>query len=211
MTLLLYHFIEDQLNEAIFEHKLQLLSAAQREKIKAFRRWQDAHCSLWGNLLLLEGLKEFGVTASLQNISYSQYGKPYLPDCSIAFNISHAGNCVVCVLSTESQAIGIDVEAINDLDIHDFKSIWTAQEWQDISNGGIEVFYRYWTSKEAIIKADGRGLSMPLDQIEVRQHSGHFQDQVYYLNDVSLHPQYIVRIASLTALEEIKLLPVKDQ
>ncbi|WP_315822277.1 hypothetical protein [Paraflavitalea speifideaquila] len=63
------------MDEAVFEQKLLLLSEAQSTKIKGFHRWQDAYCSLWGNLLLLEGLKELGITTTLQHLRYNQYGK----------------------------------------------------------------------------------------------------------------------------------------
>lgn len=209
MTILYYHFFDERLPGPVFNEKLQLLSAEQIKKINRFHRWQDAHASLFGKLLLQKGLNDLGILATPQQFQYTEYGKPFIEQCPVCFNISHAGNCVVCVLSTDKKTIGIDVEKIEPVNLYEFKNIWTVNEWEEIYNGNLETFYQYWTCKEAIIKADGKGLSIPLNMIEVRRPLGFFQDTVYYLKPVSLHPGFVINIASCDNMNMVVPVEVK--
>ena len=67
MTILYYTFFSECLAERVFNDKLKLLPIGQTSRIRKFRRWEDAHASLFGKLLLLKGFQEFGVSASLQD------------------------------------------------------------------------------------------------------------------------------------------------
>ena len=96
-------------------------------------------------------------------------GKPFL-DGGPDFNLSHSGELAALAISRDGP-VGIDVERHRPIEEavarHSFSpaefatlSGLPARDWQ----GG---FYRCWTRKEAVIKADGRGLSMPLDGFDV--------------------------------------------
>jgi phosphopantetheinyl transferase len=95
------------------------------------------------------------------------FGRPYIegrPD--LDFNISHSGQLSVISLCRESR-IGIDVEMVdakkNLLEIA--KRVFSPEEVGIIQDSNSEtermsLFYRLWTLKEAVIKADGRGFSL---------------------------------------------------
>lgn len=155
-------------------------------KLGKYVRWQDAHAGLFGKLLLKRGLQDFGLSVSLEDLEYTIYGRPYFK-CKIDFNISHSGQYVVCAVS-DSNIVGIDIEEIKPIDINDFKNYWQAKELEAINNspdqGG--KFYCYWTRKEAVVKADGGGLSIPLREIDVTTNSVLVRNRRWFLQNVSI-------------------------
>jgi 4'-phosphopantetheinyl transferase len=137
-------------------------------KARLFRLEIDSCRYLLGKILLARGLEMMGYTnVSLDDVRVSSFNKPYFSD-SIYFNISHSGNYVVCGVSTEYE-LGIDLEEMRSIDIHDFKQGFTDREWDYIINSPdpVPTFYQLWTKKEAVIKADGRGLHISLLSFDV--------------------------------------------
>jgi 4'-phosphopantetheinyl transferase len=104
---------------------------------------------------------------------YTGNGKPYLlPDSDLHFNVSHAAETLVVAVARDRQ-LGVDVEVLP-LDAADdgvanlvfCAAERTALEALDATEYS-RVFARLWTRKEAYIKADGRGMSLQLDHIDV--------------------------------------------
>jgi len=157
-------------------------------------------------------MKKAGLPGDLSGLGVSVYGRPCWangPD----FNISHSGNRVVCVLSLQGR-VGIDLELCADLSIGDFQSQFTALEWAAItgSETPLLTFYRYWTAKESLIKADGRGLQVPLDGIEIgggiwgaTGGTGGIGvtpgGALWFLRELDFFPGYACHIASETSME----------
>jgi len=171
MALLLYATeFPRQLPDAAFYHGLDRLPAALQPKILRYRRWEDAHAALLGKLLLLVGLNEAGSPATLDDLLYTPNAKPYFPE-GPNFNISHSGNWVVCALS-QTGRIGVDIEQVKPLSFEDFQTQFTPREWQAIRSAPdpFAAFYRFWTAKESLIKADGRGLGIPLLELDVTDY-----------------------------------------
>ncbi|EMY71943.1 4'-phosphopantetheinyl transferase family protein [Leptospira vanthielii] len=101
-------------------------------------------------------------------------GKPFLTDGRAYFNLSHSNNQIVCAISEKDQ-IGIDIEEIIKIEESVFINIFTANELSYLcnfedDNKTIE-FFKIWTAKESFVKADGRGLLLPLKNINVNLHS----------------------------------------
>ena len=102
-------------------------------------------------------------------------GKPSLPqahESGLRFNVAHSGELALLAFA-RNQEIGVDVE-FKRMDV-DFiglaETSFSREERAAIvacapADRG-NLFYEYWTCKEACIKADGRGLSIPLDQFSV--------------------------------------------
>jgi 4'-phosphopantetheinyl transferase len=109
-------------------------------------------------------------SSDLSRLQYSTEHKPFLP-AGPHFNISHSAGRVVCLLS-EERRVGIDIEYIaDDIALEAFQWQFTADEWLAISDAhnSKEQFYHFWTAKESVIKADGRGLAIPLGKVDVSQ------------------------------------------
>ena len=138
-----------ELSADIFLSLLERLSPALREKVRKYKRWEDAYGCLFGKLLLIRALHDKGFRGDLNELQYTEYGKPYLKDAP-DFNISHSGNLVVCILSREGR-VGIDVEEIRELPISDFKDQFTAIEWQIIQTAKepLLAFYRIGRLRKA--------------------------------------------------------------
>lgn len=102
-------------------------------------------------------------------------GKPYIFNNTgnLFFNISHSRDLLIVGLSRNVD-IGVDVEYIRPLDnLDQLANISLSDlEQQDFFRSDfmainkLELFYNYWTHKEAYLKATGEGLSRPPEQVE---------------------------------------------
>ncbi len=106
-------------------------------------------------------------------IGRTQYGKPFLveyPD--LYFNLSHSGNSCVLALST-SAPLGVDVERVRNRRGFEglVKKCFTpleAQYWHALpEQQQLGAFFRFWTAKEAFVKAVGRGIALGLNRVEI--------------------------------------------
>lgn len=185
------------LASATFQQLLEALPVYMQKRIGQFRRWEDAHASLLGKHLLLAALKAYNSPGSLQDLRYSGFGRPYL-EGGIDFNISHAGRMVACFVSPPAR-IGIDVEAIRPISIDDFRGQFSDREWSAIqqSPDPVKTFYRFWTCKEAILKADGSGLHTALTQLDVTdKRSVMLEGRNWHLQEITAFRDYACHIAS---------------
>ena len=107
---------------------------------------------------------------------YGTHGKPELANTmrspGLHFNLSHCDRLAILAVTSKS-TVGADVETVRPLP--DYKEIaerfFRQREYASLmALSAIErpkAFFRCWTRKEAVMKAVGMGLSMPLDCFEV--------------------------------------------
>lgn len=210
MYTLFYSHISRDLHNRFISETLTQFPLNFQSKINRFFRWQDAQLSLVGRLLLYNGLRKFNINCKEEELKYTEYNKPYFQNIDINFNISHSGDIVACLFSNER--IGIDVELLKTIDINDFKSQMTTKEWKRIcdSNNSENEFYKYWTEKEAVIKALGNGLSIPLNSFEVNDLKTSVNQKYFHLKEVFLEESYMCHIASNQPVldNEIKIVKI---
>ncbi|HEY9737016.1 MAG TPA: 4'-phosphopantetheinyl transferase superfamily protein, partial [Trichocoleus sp.] len=106
---------------------------------------------------------------------YETKGKPHLciegQRSALQFNLSHSGDWVVYGMSCD-RAIGIDIEQIRPLrDLRQMaQRCLTAEELVAFEPLPAEAaqtqFFRYWTGKEAFLKATGQGLTRAMSDVE---------------------------------------------
>ncbi len=150
-----------------------LLTPAERARAAGFHfdihrhRWSCCRSALRTLLGSYRGCDPLEVALDL-----GPQGKPYLSGDPLSFNLSHSGDHALIAV-TRRGPIGVDLELIRpDRDLRGIAARFFAQEEGDILRTYPEDrftrgFFRCWTSKEAVVKAHGQGLSLPLDQFVV--------------------------------------------
>ncbi|MEP6804699.1 MAG: 4'-phosphopantetheinyl transferase superfamily protein [Flavobacterium sp.] len=170
-----------------------------QKKITSYRRWQDAQLSLLGRMLLFKATVNFNKDyKKYLSIKYNKYKKPFFEDDEdVYFNISHSGEMVICAV-TNLCDVGIDIELRRDIDIEDFQSQMTDNEWLKVSTSfnKMDSFYNYWTQKEAVIKCYGKGLYVPLKSFEISQNIAIIDDEKIFLKEIKIDNKYKCHVAT---------------
>ena len=138
-------------------------------------------------------------------IRRSEYGKPFLAEHpALAFNLSHTGGSFVIAVALDCR-LGVDLEFCKPrADLPGLvERIFTEEEagyWQQLPEGRkMQEFYRFWTRKEAFVKAVGRGLALGLKQCAinitnpsefVRIPAEFGPASLWRVNDVDLGPDF---------------------
>jgi 4'-phosphopantetheinyl transferase len=118
--------------------------------------------------------------AKLQ-LEYASNGKPSFrrsaTQDSVEFNVSHSGE-IAMLAFTRGRALGVDVEYLRDNFDHEAiaRRFFSEHEQHQLATlpqaERYQAFFRCWTRKEAYIKAEGVGLSLPLHQFDVSLRPG---------------------------------------
>lgn len=151
---------------------MDLLGRKERERVGRLHRPRDRAAFLvaHGILRVLLG-QRLGLDPQQINFQQHARGKPYIPGCSLKYNISHSGTWAAIAI-TQGLELGVDIEEIDrrietgaiarryfhPAEIEKLNHQKTDQERR-------AQFFRYWTRKEAYIKALGDGLLAPLATI----------------------------------------------
>ncbi len=155
-----------------FEKILNCLPCDRVMKIKKFRKYEDSLRTLTAEVLIrtiaCTRLKKDNESIKFET---GKHGKPYIPNQDdFHFNLSHSGDWVVCAVS--HRPVGIDVEKIKEVDFAIANRFFSAQEARDLflkeGEERKDYFFNLWTLKESYIKADGRGLSLPLNSFSFK-------------------------------------------
>lgn len=102
--------------------------------------------------------------------AYGPGGKPAL-SVGPAFNLSHSGGWAALAVGPPGLDLGLDIEGPAAWDPSLAQSFLSPQENADLDalppEDRAAAFLRCWTLKEALIKAQGDGLAIPLDSFTV--------------------------------------------
>ena len=107
---------------------------------------------------------------------HNEQGKPELDPAMasepLCFNTSHSNGLAVFAIS-RNRTVGIDVEQVDpttgwlEIAEHSFATREVDVLRKLPVSDRVAAFFSMWTCKEAYIKAEGKGLSIPLNQVEV--------------------------------------------
>jgi len=157
-----------------------------------------------------------GLRPAEVRLCYNSNGKPALTGESdrggVKFNVSHSGELLFLAIA-KAREVGVDVEQVRPL-----------PDWRELAGrffAPVEVatldrvpapareraFFQCWTRKEAYIKANGLGMTLPLDQFAVTLgpgeparliHTDHDPRQLgrWTLRDVSPGGDYAAALAA---------------
>ena len=159
-------------------------------------------------------------------------GKPFLDlpffakEKNIEFNISHSGNMILIGFrfSKNKNQIGIDVEKIkSDFDFElVLDSFFTEKEKENIwtSENSSETFFKYWTRKEALVKATGTGLNHELKWIDLSKEINllkteeakfsEFLAKKMFIHTFKINKNYVASIALTNENESLRFLKYKN-
>lgn len=151
---------EPQVEELLVSLSEEEQVAARRFKFDMHRRrYVAAHFAT--NKILADALD-----ISAEEIQYEKntFGKPFIPNHPINFNLSHSEEIALLIVSKDYE-VGIDVEYMKRvINIHgvatrffhpdEAEQLLTLPEEQQLL-----YFYRIWTAKEAFLKAKGVGIT----------------------------------------------------
>ncbi len=154
---------------------VDLLSGDERDRAGRFRfdddrmRWVASRAAL--RCVLSRYLDK---TPGQIDFYYGANGKPELKRNSggLHFSLSHAADRALIAV-TRSAPVGIDLEKLRELPDRDaiaaaqFSEGEQCQLRQTPAADRSRAFFSCWTRKEAVIKATGEGLAMPLKSFEV--------------------------------------------
>lgn len=203
----LYSTLYPPLNDQQFKDYLILLPPGVQKQICQYKKWQDAQAALYGKILLRAGLIKYyqAKNTILDNLCYTTNGRPFLVEPKLDFNISHAGRYVICVISRKA-AVGVDVEEIRPVNTVEYREHFSEGEFSNIQfseDSGL-TFFNYWVKKEAVAKAAGTGLSMPIQQINFDQQEGEieFLARKWYLHEIFLDKGHCCWLATDTRVED---------
>lgn len=152
------------LEPARFSELSQLLSEDERLRASRFyfardcRRFTASRALL--RLILGRCLR---VTPACLEFAYSAFGKPYLQDTMLRFNVAHSADLALVAVA-EGREVGVDVERVRQQpEMHRIaERVFSPREFAELQSAPAEaqteLFFRLWTQNEARLKASGVGL-----------------------------------------------------
>jgi len=154
----------------------QLLSPDERQRAERFvlPKDRDAFVAARGilRLILSRYLKRLPEELCF---CYGAYGKPSLDSQfnfeQLCFNLSHSHQLALYAI-VKNHEVGVDLEQVHPLDYTAIaRRFFSPQESAALvalpEGERAQAFFNCWTRKEAYVKAQGRGLTLPLNQFEV--------------------------------------------
>jgi 4'-phosphopantetheinyl transferase len=158
--------IPTNLSENTFNKLMSLINKDKQDKIKRFKVQKSKYQTFFAEILLRKIIIEkLRLKNSDIKYEYNKYGKPFLKNKrNFYFNISHSDKIVI--LGTSTKKIGIDIELIKNINFSIAEHYFTADENIDLNKltdrEKLIYFFKLWVLKESYIKAEGKGLMIPL-------------------------------------------------
>ncbi len=170
------------------------LSTDELQRADRFHFEEDRHSFIASRGILRSILAHYlQNTPSEIGFTYNIHGKPLIAnlhgDSGINFNLSHSDGVAVYAFA-RGRGVGIDIERLrSDLSFQKIaRRFFTTREFEKLSTLAdgdfIQEFFNLWTHKEAYIKARGKGLSIPLNQVSFTTN----RDQMFTIKEIERDP-----------------------
>ncbi|MBL7666279.1 MAG: 4'-phosphopantetheinyl transferase superfamily protein [Bacteriovoracaceae bacterium] len=178
------------------ESLFKILSSSELERCERFLKVDDKEKFILSRGTLRNALAEFtGKKASALNIKLTKEGKPYLEEGPF-FNLAHSRDYFV--LTIASSTVGVDIEYLDEKrDIQKLAPrVFHSDEltvFQKISSiEKQQMFFSYWSLKEAILKAMGDGLLYEMKKIRLEKKSKthYFSAEGYFVQGFQFDKYY---------------------
>ncbi|MDF1882137.1 4'-phosphopantetheinyl transferase superfamily protein [Sulfurimonas sp. MAG313] len=163
----IWYFPFDNVEKA----SIKTLNTQEKQKAERFYKEIDRQRYILSHTFLREVLSNYfpDIKEEAWEFSFNAFGKPSLSsihECKLYFNLSHSDSRAYIICSKDCEC-GIDVEEDKDMDLDEsiLDLVLSVKEKKGFKN---KDFFRYWTLKEAYVKAVGKGLSLSINQIEMK-------------------------------------------
>lgn len=152
-----------------------ILAPAERQRARQFRFDTDRQSYVLGKYMTRALLaRHLGVLPEEIVFEVNRCGKPRiagrLSRSELSFNLAHSGSKVVCAVGL-GRALGVDIERERGDLINLARRHFCAAEVKNLEESSVfgraMLFARYWTLKEAYLKAEGSGLNLELAVVDV--------------------------------------------
>lgn len=160
---------------------------------KGEKPWQE----ILGDLV-----KKYHQAEKCPEILKDEMGKPYFPGNPFYFNVSHSGEYLALAISKEP--VGIDLQKIKAVKEGMYPKVVRPSEEALIGAERERDFIRLWTLKESFVKAEGKGLRIPMrDYHFVKEKEDYLvflggQKQMWTFNiEETLLKDYIVSVCGM--------------
>ena len=191
------------------ERFLRLLDDVEQGRFAAYRQEADKRRFLTGRVLAKTVAAErLGIP--VESVKFDAtcedcgkpHGRPRIPGADLTLSISHSGD-LIGVAATPSIPVGLDVEtttrrADEGLIEYALSPAETASLADLPAEERAAAFFVYWTRKEAVMKATGKGLRIPLKSITFSRHDE--PARLVFSGDAALNPA-TTRLADLEAAD----------
>lgn len=176
---------------------LKVLSDSECQQVARLKRPSDRRAKTAAHALKRLALAAIRQCSPEQlHFSALPSGKPCLVD-GPAFNLSHTQGQVALAIAAAGMEVGVDIEhrlrprVDRELAVTAFGEQVAATLPDERNEHFAEAFFHQWTCREAVAKADGQGLGIGLERIQLHSEGQAFSAQVdqqqwrLYCQDVS--------------------------
>lgn len=213
--------IDLKVSQNYLDYLFCLLSDDEKNRAKRFRHAQTREAFIARRGLLRILLSRY-LDRDARDLRFTcnAFDKPILASLSesyrLHFNVSHTHD--IALIAIGRHDIGIDVEHV---DI-DYPCLTIAEEFfapHEVSalralprSEVAPTFFRYWTAKEAVAKAIGQGLSVPLENIQLEFFGGRATGHanvlfptcdVWHFHQLEFESHFIIALASKNAVQHV--------
>lgn len=193
------------------QHLIVKLDQHEQKRAKRLIEPSAQHQFIAAHAILREVLSRYvGANATDIQYEYTTHQKPSLANTrDLQFNMSHSGKHVAIAIATAT-TIGIDIEQLTqDNKIAVAERYFSPEEISQLQAlpepEQVAGFYHLWACKEAIIKANGKGLSIPLNSFSVSLETTPLKIELENCNwtiyPIDLIPGYKAALASEQSLD----------
>jgi 4'-phosphopantetheinyl transferase len=161
---------------AVIEQLATILSTDEIARANKFKFKKDRNSYITARSILRQLLANYlQINPDQLKFEYSDRGKPRLsasmPNNSLQFNVSHSQEYALYGFIYD-HAIGVDIEYLRSMPdaVKIAERFFSPREFQLIASYTEEqhqVFFKFWTAKEAYLKAIGTGLAGSIADVEI--------------------------------------------
>lgn len=136
--------------------------------ITRYMRVQDQLARVVARRLVSKAMEDSGLGQFSKLCGWQKncWGRPFICGTSADFSISHSESWVVAALSVNAR-VGVDIENFRHMELDSIRPYLSAPELDTLARAvdPHREAVKCWSRREAILKADGRGLLAPEEVI----------------------------------------------